>query len=183
MTTAQDQQSRAEFEAWAVDKFELHRQSGDRYSSIHTQSAWESWQAARALPAPENVREGEPYDNPAFEDLARSFGVWGTAQSALCAQFFLAGRGALPAAPLQEPDEPAGWIEATGERYYTSAQVLAMGRVPPTPAEIERLAVKHEAFGFGQVDSKGLTTHGFDPDGLAAFVNDLFAAATRPPEA
>lgn len=43
--------------------------------------------------------------------------------------------------------------------------------------------MKHEAFGFGQVDRKGLTTHGFDPEGLLAFVNELFAAATRPPAA
>lgn len=64
-----------------------------------------------------------------------------------------------------------------------AAQVQAMGRVPPTPAEIEQMAVKHEAFGFGQVDYKGLTTHGFDPEGLLAFVNELFAAAPRPPAA
>ena len=42
-----------------------------------------------------------------------------------------------------------------------------------TPESIERLAVKHESFGFGQVDSKGYTTHGFDPEGLAAFVAEL----------
>lgn len=39
---------------------------------------------------PENIREGAPYDNPEFEQLARDMGVWGTAQSAVCAQFWLA---------------------------------------------------------------------------------------------
>ena len=64
--------------------------------------AWEAWKARAALAAPadhfekrhemvpENIREGAPYDNPAFEQLARDMGVWGTAQSAVCAQFWLA---------------------------------------------------------------------------------------------
>jgi len=42
-----------------------------------------------------------------------------------------------------------------------------------TLEDIERIAIKHESFGFGRVDSKGLTTHGFDPEGLAAFVAEL----------
>lgn len=41
--------------------------------------------------------------------------------------------------------------------------------------QIESLAVEHEAFGFGQVDAKGFTTHGFDADGLQAFIKELFA--------
>jgi len=45
--------------------------------------------------------------------------------------------------------------------------------------QIERLAVKHEAFGFGRVDAKGLTTHGFDPDGLAAFAREIAEEAVR----
>jgi hypothetical protein len=39
--------------------------------------------------------------------------------------------------------------------------------------ELERLAVKHEAFGFGQAGAQGLTTHGFDPEGLHAFVREV----------
>lgn len=39
---------------------------------------------------PKNIREGAPYDNPEFEQLARNMGVWGTPQAALCAQFWLA---------------------------------------------------------------------------------------------
>ena len=39
---------------------------------------------------PESIRKGAPYDNPEFEQLARDMGVWGTAQSAVCARFWLA---------------------------------------------------------------------------------------------
>jgi hypothetical protein len=44
---------------------------------------------------------------------------------------------------------------------------------------IEAIAVKHEAFGFGLVDANGLTTHGFDPDGLAAFVREVAEEAVK----
>lgn len=49
-----------------------------------------------------------------------------------------------------------------------------------TDAEIEKLAVRHEAFGFGAVDAKGFTTHGFDPEGLRNFAHNLLAAAIPP---
>ncbi len=41
-----------------------------------------------ALTGTENIRAGAPYDNPAFEALCREHGIWGTAQSALCAVFW-----------------------------------------------------------------------------------------------
>lgn len=41
---------------------------------------------------PENIRAGDPYDDPAFERLAREHDVWGRAESALCAVFWLAGK-------------------------------------------------------------------------------------------
>lgn len=47
---------------------------------------------AAPMQIPGNIREGEPYDNPAFEALARALGVWGTAQSAVCAQFWIAAK-------------------------------------------------------------------------------------------
>lgn len=47
---------------------------------------------AAPVQLPENIREGEPYDNPAFEALARALGVWCTAQSAVCAQFWIAAK-------------------------------------------------------------------------------------------
>ncbi len=49
-----------------------------------------------------------------------------------------------------------------------------------TQEQIEQLAVKHEAFGFGLVDAKGYTTHGFDPDGLHAFVTELLTIHKTP---
>ncbi len=61
-------------------------------------------QAATQAAHPENIREGAPYDNPEFEQLARDMGVWGTPQAALCAQFWLA---ATPAADA--PLVPQGW--------------------------------------------------------------------------
>lgn len=51
----------------------------------------------------------------------------------------------------------------------------------PTDAEIEALAVEHEAFGFGRVDARGLTTHGFDPDGLGNFSRAVLAKWGTPP--
>lgn len=42
-----------------------------------------------------------------------------------------------------------------------------------TEEQIEEIALKHEAFGFGQVDHRGLTTHGFDPDGLRDFARAI----------
>ena len=40
-------------------------------------------------------------------------------------------------------------------------------------ADIERIAVKHEDFGFGKIDNYGISTHGFNPNGLTSFVNEL----------
>ena len=62
-------------------------------SDMDTADALDGLLAAAPQPpvaAPENIREGAPYDNPAFEQLARDMGVWGTPQAALCAQFWLA---------------------------------------------------------------------------------------------
>lgn len=41
---------------------------------------------------PENIRAGDPYDDPEFESLCREHQIWGTAASALCAVFWRAGR-------------------------------------------------------------------------------------------
>lgn len=49
---------------------------------------------AAPVQLPENLREGEPYNDPNFEKLARTYGVWGTAQAALCAEFWQAARRA-----------------------------------------------------------------------------------------
>lgn len=138
MTTAQDQQSRAsqkDFEAWSknanqgYDLTKMHSGKLHTYEDDKTEHAWRGffygWQAARTLPAPDNVRAGEPYDNPAFEELARTMGVWGTAQAALCAQFFLAGR-ALPARGVDPMlDTPADMEPAAYRwRWKTSGSAL-----------------------------------------------------------
>ena len=57
-----------------------------------------TWQAAQAQLVPEerklvpvepkNIREGYPYTDPAFEQLCRDHGIWGTDQSALAAVFW-----------------------------------------------------------------------------------------------
>lgn len=66
---------------------------------------FDTWRPLKTKPAAkpkpkapsENVRQGAPYDSPAFEQLARDLGVWGTAQSALCAQFWLAALKSIKA--------------------------------------------------------------------------------------
>lgn len=60
-----------------------------------------AWNGLPDPEAPKNLREGEPYNDPKFEELARTYGIWGTAQSALCAQFWQAARRA--------PAVPQGW--------------------------------------------------------------------------
>lgn len=151
-------------------------------------------------PAPENVREGEPYDNPAFEELAGTMGVWGTAQAALCAQFFLAGRGALPAgmepvatiASIDEHGPCFGWHQhwvnfPAGTQLYTAAQVLAMGRVPVAPTGKNRLQVPH---GWMLVPSDATPEwlENFEPaaiwrDAVGECIRKMLAAAPRPPAA
>lgn len=75
---------------------------------------------------------------------------------------------ATPPLEAQPQGTPAG---STGE----GAELA-----PLTDAEIEALAVEHESFGFGRVDEKGYTCHGFNPDGLAAFVAALRARLAAP---
>lgn len=58
------------------------------------------YSAPAQQPAPEKVRQGAPYDDPAFESLCREHGIWGTAAAAQCAVFWLAG---------QHPAVPEGW--------------------------------------------------------------------------
>lgn len=67
---------------------------------------------------PENIREGAPYDDPRFEALAAEYGIWGTAESALCAVFWRAGN----AAAAQEKAEPSDAV---------SAAVAVGGRIVP----------------------------------------------------
>ena len=86
--------------AQALGRVVQAEESGDsdeKIASLHEEKrqARDAVQAMLVAAAPqavhpENIREGAPYDNPEFEQLARDMGVWGTAQSAVCAQFWLA---------------------------------------------------------------------------------------------
>lgn len=99
--TAQDQQSRAEFEAHmrklspCVRLYRHTCDGGDKYRTVTVQRNWELWQAARAMPGGVEpvgeVLSSRPCNDTSTIDKA------------------------LP----------------TGTKLYTAAQVLAMGRVPP----------------------------------------------------
>lgn len=58
-----------------------------------------------------------------------------------------------------------------------SVESATGGAVQGPWTDIEKLAVEHEAFGFGRIGDDGLSTHGFDPDGLQAFVTAIRRAA------
>lgn len=99
-----------------------------------------------------------------------------------------------PAAPLP-PQSPADTVPVPTNADQAALMAL-LGeawlrehaperlRAPQSPAEradisderIEALAVEHEAFGFGRADFRGLSTHGFDPEGLRAFARAVLAA-------
>lgn len=106
---------------------------------------------------------------------------------------------ALEAAPAQ----PVGWVitlpdgeleldgmfftdKDEGQDYiyrkcvegcYLSVLYASPALRPLSDQEIESLAIEHEAFGFGQLDSYGLTTHGFNPDGLRDFARAVLRQA------
>ena len=67
------------------------------YRAQPAQQVPEGW---KLVPVePQNIREGYPYDDPAFEQLCRDHGIWGTDQSALAAVFW--------EAPLTTPNSEA----------------------------------------------------------------------------
>ena len=70
-------------------------------------------------------------------------------------------------------------IERTNEAITALREAIEQGAVVAmvniTDEQIEKLAVKHEAFGFGLADSYAPSTHGFDPDGLIKFARALIS--------
>lgn len=52
-------------------------------------------------------------------------------------------------------------------------------RVGLTEAEIEAIAIEHEDFGFCRIDN-GISTHGFNPEGLMAFARAIERAHNIP---
>lgn len=84
----------------------------DEFSRHYSERRPTAWSAARAALSiangsnsvtaaqlPENIRAGDPYNDPGFEQLAREYGVWGKADSALCATFWRAGKAQPPSGP------------------------------------------------------------------------------------
>jgi len=53
-------------------------------------------------PCPEDIREGAPYDDPAFSALCREHEIWGTAAAALCAVFWEAGKRVVEQQPAPD---------------------------------------------------------------------------------
>lgn len=206
--TAQDQQSRArllkalsdlldESTAALTDVTTATERTVEVWNEAH-----DAMEAARALPVPENVREGEPYDDPAFEDLARTMVVWGTAQSALCAQFFLAGQAARTLPDGMEPvatvlsSRPGNGTSTVdkafpaGTQLHTAAQVLAMGRVPPgwQAVPVDRTEEMKRAAMELLLDGLDIYVNGQDQivietDAPRRIWKAMLAAAPRPPAA
>lgn len=123
--TAQDQQSRAEFEKamraepnhWVNRDFYRDPLGVDLYEDRGTQAAWSAWQAARALPA---GMEPLCYLRPAAATTpARAWQAWEN--------------------------------DGTAEPVYTAAQVRAIGRVLPEPTNKQIVlmagAILHQAHG------------------------------------
>jgi|SRR5690554_4300304 len=94
-----------------------------------------AWQPAEHRPCPEGIREGAPYDDPAFEALCREHEIWGTAAAALCAVFWEAGKRGVEQQPA--PDV-AALVEAL-ERISKRASEVECRQTPCSP--IQRLFV------------------------------------------
>lgn len=56
-------------------------------------------------PCPESIREGAPYDDPAFEALCREYEIWGTPAAAQCAVFWEAGKRVAEQQPAPDVGE------------------------------------------------------------------------------
>lgn len=65
---------------------------------------------------PEAVREGAPYDDPAFSALCREHEVYGTAAAAQCAVFWEAGKRAAEQQPAQDVAKLQRKLEASFRR-------------------------------------------------------------------
>jgi len=65
---------------------------------------------------------------------------------------------------------------ASGGSFNTPLYTRPASAKPLTDEQIEEMAITHEDFGFGQVDSHGISTHGFSGDGLRKFARAVEAA-------
>ena len=83
---------------------------------------------------PESIREGVPYDNPAFEQLARDMGVWGTTQSAVCAQFWLAATHPTPQGLEMANCKGDKWLTVVYRDIQPGDESRAIGEHPKVSA-------------------------------------------------
>lgn len=117
MTTAQDQQSRAEFERDMP--YPMQRGRDGEYINECARTAWFAWQAARALPAGMKPRLF-------LHTLDTTDGIPGNATHEVIT--------ADETHPFGEPGISfSAEYPVTTQPLFTAAQVLAMGRVPPCP--------------------------------------------------
>src|SRR5690554_576026 len=73
---------------------------------IGAKVAIQSPQPAEQQPCPEDIREGAPYDDPAFKSLCREHEIWATAAAAQCAVFWEAGKRVAE----QQPAPDVAWL-------------------------------------------------------------------------
>lgn len=152
--TAQDQQSRAEFEACIKANFKLEdgwwcRQLPDGgYSAGNVDSAWKVWQAARALPA----------------------GI-----KPLSFHYRVKSRDGVERVTFY-PHDSDDILES--EPVYTAAQAQAMGRVPDELTDADLSAIYKQANGEDVGKAGPLTTVN-----IFRAMRAMLAAATRPPAA
>ena len=124
-------------------------------------------QAAPQEVHPESIREGAPYDNPAFEQLARDMGVWGTAQSAVCAQFWLAAT------------QPAAQgLDAETQRHAAIGKAIERA-CADLPEETEIIvSLEKDAGTVTMLDQDGNEHENFSCDyGFAGVLNEAIDAA------
>lgn len=154
--TAQDQQSRAEFEAWAKTMPAMYsrymRRIGDGYETPCIQAAWNGWRAARALPAGMKPfgyvrrRNGKFYHE--VEGLpAADFDVVYTAAQVLAMGRVPPGWQAVPVDPTREMAtayDAACFLDYFREEGYRAA--LAAAPQPPAAQELGEVVItKNEA--------------------------------------
>ena len=124
-------------------------------------------QAAQQEVHPESIRDGAPYDNPAFKQLARDMGVWGTAQSAVCAQFWLAAT------------QPAAQgLDAETQRHAAIGKAIERA-CADLPEETEiNVSLEKDAGTVTMIDQDGNEHENFSCDyGFAGVLNEAIDVA------
>ncbi|APW39005.1 hypothetical protein RD110_18805 [Rhodoferax koreense] len=96
------------------------------------------------MTTPENIREGDPYDDPAFEALAREHDVWGRASGAQCAVFWRAGKEAQ-ARDIEAQRADAFALRALVAAGHISQALVDRARaLPGAPiAEADRIKTRY----------------------------------------